>query len=663
MKTKIYVLIAALLSAWAGAPAADSTPAPTPLVTKSADQLIRVLQSDANRKAKADACRELAVVGNSQAVPVLVGLLANEELSHMARYALETIPGDSVNPALRSELTKLQGRQLVGVIGSLGVRRDPAAVKPLAALLKNTDPQIAQAAARALGSIGTTGAASAISAALGKTAPPNRLAFCEGLFRCAETLAANGKTRDAIALYDRLRGLAEVPNSVRAGALRGSIVVRGKNGDWLLRESLGTSDSILFDAAIRAALEMPRPQVTEMLAAKLPQLWPEHKIVVIQALGSRGDFKALPPLYVEANHGPKSIRLAAIRAIAATGHSLSVKVLVELLDDLTVQVESIEDPEHEIMHAVQDGLAGIPGREADTAALDFLKSPQANRRLVGIDLVGRRRMTVALPGLLLAATDANPKVRASALQRVGKLGTAAEVAALIDILLRTSDAQDFDGLATALTDICIRTGTPASVTAPIIKAFASATPVQKAALLSVLGALGGDKALVAVRGALTDPNPEVHAAALRALTAWPEIAAAPDLLQIARTTTSSAERDLAFVGFVRLVRESGATADEKLRQLSQAATLASSPSEKMLVLAGLGDIPSGASLRVVTPYLSDPAVVEEAGAVAVRISEKLDPKFSDEIGVALNQVLKSAKSPPVLEAARKRMAQLKLPVQ
>ena len=251
---------------------------------------------------------------------------------------------------------------------------------------------------------------------------------------------------------------------------------------------------------------------------------------------------------------------------------------------MTVLVESIEDPEHEIAHAVQDGLAGIPGREADTAALDFLKSPQANRRLVGIELVGRRRMIAALPGLLLAATDANPRVRASALQRVGKLGTAAEVSALIDILLRASDPQDFDALAAALTDICIRTGTPASATAPIIKAFANATPGQKASLLSVLGALGGDKALVAVRVALTDPNPEVHAAALRALTAWPEIAAAPDLLQIARATTSGAERDVAFVGFVRMVRESGATADEKLRLLSQAATLASSPSEKMLVL-------------------------------------------------------------------------------
>ena len=97
MKTKSIVLIAGLLCATAGVQAADSTPAPTPLVTQSADKLIQVLQADASRKEKADACRELAVVGNSKAVLVLVGLLANEELSHMARYALETIPGDTVN--------------------------------------------------------------------------------------------------------------------------------------------------------------------------------------------------------------------------------------------------------------------------------------------------------------------------------------------------------------------------------------------------------------------------------------------------------------------------------------------------------------------------------------------------------------------------------------
>ena len=533
----------------------------------------------------------------------------------------------------------------------------------MSALLKNTDPQVAQAAARALGSIGTTGAVRAIETALRKTAPANRLAFCDGLFRCAEALTAKGKTREAVAIYDRLRGRTDFPHQVRAGALRGSLVVRGKSGGWLLRVSLASGDSILFDAAVRAAMEMPGSEVTEILAVGLPQLWPENKIVVIQALGSRGDLKALPALYTQANQGPKPNRLAAIQAIAAIGHGLSVKILVETIDDLMALDKSGEGPDREISLAAQDGLAGIPGREADAAALDFLKSPQANRRLIGIDLVGRRRMVVALPGLLAAAADPNLKVRASALQRVGKLGGAVEVPPLIKILLGSTSPQDLDNCAAALTDICLRAGTPATTTAQIITALTSATPAQKGALLNVLGALGGDKALAAVRAAVADSNPEVHAAAVRALTTWPDLAAAPDLLQIVGSTPNGAERDVAFLGFVRLVRESGATPDEKLKRLTQATPLAKSSQEKMLVLAGLGDIPSGASLRLVTPYLADPAVVEAASAVAVRITEKLDPKFSEEIGVALNQVLKSAQSPQVLDPARKRMEQLKLPIQ
>ena len=46
----------------------------------------------------------------------------------MARYALETIPDPSVDDALRDALGKLKGRPLLGVIGSLGVRRDAKAV-------------------------------------------------------------------------------------------------------------------------------------------------------------------------------------------------------------------------------------------------------------------------------------------------------------------------------------------------------------------------------------------------------------------------------------------------------------------------------------------------------------------------------------------------------
>ncbi len=61
----------------------------------------------------------------------LAALLGDEKLAHMARYGLEPIPDPAVDDALRDALGKLKGRPLVGVIGSIGVRRDTKAVEPL----------------------------------------------------------------------------------------------------------------------------------------------------------------------------------------------------------------------------------------------------------------------------------------------------------------------------------------------------------------------------------------------------------------------------------------------------------------------------------------------------------------------------------------------------
>ena len=65
--------------------------------------------------------------------------------------------------ALRDALPKLDGALKIGVIGSLGVRRDAASVPALAALLGDADAAIAAAAACALGDIGTPDAAKALT--------------------------------------------------------------------------------------------------------------------------------------------------------------------------------------------------------------------------------------------------------------------------------------------------------------------------------------------------------------------------------------------------------------------------------------------------------------------------------------------------------------------
>jgi hypothetical protein len=117
-------------------------------------RLIALLEDrDATVYAKAKACQRLAVTGGAAAVPAVAKLLSEETLSHYARTALEQIPHPSASDALRGALAQLKGRLLVGVINSLGVRRDTKAIAELSKLRLDADPQIALAADAALARI------------------------------------------------------------------------------------------------------------------------------------------------------------------------------------------------------------------------------------------------------------------------------------------------------------------------------------------------------------------------------------------------------------------------------------------------------------------------------------------------------------------------------
>lgn len=183
------------------------------------DKWLGALTPDGPLKDKFDACRELAVAGSKKSVPVLAGLLDNAELSHMARYALETIPDPSVDEALREAAGKLEGDLLAGVIGSIGVRRDAGAVDLLAKHLDSGNGTVARAAARALGNIGTVPAAKAIGGAIRGTAPGNRLDFAEGLYRCAEAIHTLAELGDVSSL-PMLRMLQNDPDEAVAGAAK-----------------------------------------------------------------------------------------------------------------------------------------------------------------------------------------------------------------------------------------------------------------------------------------------------------------------------------------------------------------------------------------------------------------------------------------------------------
>jgi HEAT repeat protein len=184
-----------------------------------------VLKTEVSRDAKDFVCRKLMVVGTAASVPTLAELLPDKDLSHMARYALEPNPAPEAAQAIRDALPKVSGAIKVGMISSLGARKDAASVPALAALLTDSDVAVARAAAFALGEIRTPDAAKALASA--KPNAEAKSADIDASLCCADALLANGKKTEALALYKSLAGEDQAKH-VRFAANRGMLACLGK---------------------------------------------------------------------------------------------------------------------------------------------------------------------------------------------------------------------------------------------------------------------------------------------------------------------------------------------------------------------------------------------------------------------------------------------------
>jgi len=189
------------------------------ILSSDAPALIQLLKDpQASVFQKAKACQRLAVIGGKDAVPALAALLTDPQLAHYARFGLEPIPDPAADEALRDALKKVKGKLLVGVINSLGWRRDAKAVDALAKLLDSTDSEVAQAAAAALGRISGLRAAKLLEDGLKRTKGPVRSAVAAASLVCAEGLLAQGERERGLALYQTLMR-PDVPKPVRLAAM------------------------------------------------------------------------------------------------------------------------------------------------------------------------------------------------------------------------------------------------------------------------------------------------------------------------------------------------------------------------------------------------------------------------------------------------------------
>ncbi len=619
--------------------------------------LIAVVQKpDASQSDKARACQQLAIVGGKDAVAALAALLADEQLSNYGRCGLEEIPDAAAGDALREAMGKLQGKFLIGVVNSIGVRRDVKAVGGLTELVRSPSRGAAPEALLALSRITTPEAIEFLQQTLASGPADLRPAAAEGCILVAERQFALGQRDLAMKLYDAV-GKADVPKPLHLAALRGSILSRQSAGLPLLLDNLKSDDPTILDVALRTAYELPGPEVTQALSGLLPTARPAVQVSLLKVLVDRNDPSVCPAIEALAASDSPQVRVADMQALGKIGGSSSVPVLLKAIESNKTADET---------DAAAEGLTRLTAKDTDAAILKAVPSasPEARSRLIAI--LGFRGATIAAGELLKQAADDNPVVGKAAFVALASVAAVSDLPELIRLTLACKDDSTREKAERTVAGIAAKNPDTTRRSNLLVTAVGQATdPKAKCSLLRILAMIGDPAACDRIQSAYRDRDPQVRDTAFRILADWPNATPASLLLEVFSDSTDKVARTLALRGLVRMAVLESAQSNSGSQKLSlllltQAnRQIRDSVDEKRLILSGLGSLKGLGGLQLLRPYLDDSAVQKEAAIAVIQVSKALtSPQDRLMAKSLLESILTISKDPGVLNQAKELIQQI-----
>ena len=619
LKNPKNLLLTIVVAAACSVPAGLAVWAAEPLPSEA--ELIVVLRSDAGEADKALVCKKLAIKGSAAAVGDLAKLLANERLASWARIPLEAIPGPEADAALRTAAGSLSGRLLVGVINSIGVRRDAAATSLLEGRLGDGDAEVAAAAAAALGKIGTPAAAAILAKQL-TAAEPRLDHMAQAAIVCSERLLASGQAVEAAKLSGAIR-TAKVSEQRQAEATRGLILARGKDGIPILIETLRSPSRRMANIGLFTARELlDGPAAGDVDVALVDEITrmaggdsADKAALLVKVLADRNADGGVPPglqatVLRWAASAPQAVRLAALEAIGRIGDASAVDPLVSLAADPAVA------------DAARMALVALPGEAVNRVVIGRLSGADAKLQPILAQVIGARRIP-AVAQLQPLVASADPVVRGAAFEALGNVVDLANLGLLVDAVVKPRDAAEGEAAHKSLLTACVRMPDRDACAEKLATAVAAASGETKTKILDIVGEVGGTKALATVKAAAMSGDEALADAATRLLGKWMTADAAPVLLDLAAAPIGEKYQTRAIRGYIRIARQFALADAERAEMCTKALAAAKDAADRKSVLEILPRYPSPAMLAVADQASKLPGLEAEAKAAADAIRAKL----------------------------------------
>lgn len=608
-----------------------------------AHRLGALLDTDASYEAKQFICRQLAKIGTSKEVPLLVRMLTEDKFSEMARYGLGPIPGPEVDAALITALAQTQGKVRMGIINTMGYRRNQESIVVLTPFITDGDKELARAALSAVGHIGGTQASQALIRNLGASRPEDRFLVADTLLACADGFVAQGQKEKASELYATMLN-PEMPVMTQSAALRGLAGVGAKGVIRHVLAALRSEDPVIQKSGMSCIQMMEGREITQDFAREIPNLPVVVQVVLLEALGARGDGAALPEINKALHSSDLQVRCAAIRVLGQLGNASNIEALVGAAGSTNAEERS----------AALASLRVLGGDGVEEALISSLTSAPGNVRPAIIRVLVDRNVSGAVPALLKLTSDSDGRSAVEALKGLKVMADGTVMPALLKVIAEVKNEETREAAEQAATALAHKISDQSKQAEAALAALTAEKRENiRCALIRVLGGIGNTPAFEAVRGVLNDSSEMVRETAVRALAQWPDAAAEEILLQVQQDNPNQTLRTLALRGLVRLLGTDSSRSTASLVEVyKKILGRVNDAEEKKLVLSGLAGIPDVDALNLVEPFLKDDAVKAEAALAMLQIASTLSGTDSEAAKNAVRKALAATDNPAVLQKAQ-----------
>jgi HEAT repeat protein len=566
------------------------------------EKLIAVVGSkDATQAGKAIACRFLQQVGTERCIPAVSDLLYDEILSDYARLVLERLKCEEADKAMREALEKAPDKVKIGILGSLGERRDEKAVKSACKLVRSSNSALAKAAIQAIGKIGGKEAAECLLS----TKPAEKLVpiQMQAMVECARSLSG----KDAVFLCEKV--LAGTYSPCRIAALRELTNVDAAKASSRIAKAIKGNDVRLRRGGLGIIASTKGEKLTRDMLGLLDELSSDRKAELIVALSARGDKAALKSIIKYISSEETVIRDASLTAVSKLGDAGVVKLLLGTADSAKLR------------ESVTKAIAGMKGEGINDALVEALKD--RNLRKAAIQASIARGCTDAVPDLLKLVQDKDPDVRKEAWAGLATLADGEDLNSIMEILVEIKNARDLSYAEDAFKKVFYRAENRSKCFKVVASHYEAATEATKGVILDMGAATGDSNALKLVRDAMASGNRELYGRALRALAKWPNESAAEVLLKQARSASETVDRIVTLRGYIRIAGMDTANLSgaKRMQMLKTALSLAKRNEEKKAILAILPRYPYPQAMAIAERLRQDKTLAAEADAAIEKIKQ------------------------------------------